>query len=110
MGNLPFLLRTEDGVIGVLVVRVGEIAMDRSAGFMLGDQGCRRNSRSCGRRCHQSPQQADRARDDAEVLRVKGWRGELRMGSGTGWMAGLYHPRVVTMGYDGLVAGAIVQC
>ena len=51
-------------MIGVLVVRVGEIAMDRSAGFMLGDQSCRRNSHSCGRRCHQSPQEAEGARDN----------------------------------------------
>jgi len=64
MGILPFLLSTDEGVVGVLVVRVGEIAMERSAGFMLGEQNCRRNSHSCGRRCHQSPQEAEGARDN----------------------------------------------
>ena len=38
MGNLPFLLSAVEGVASALVVRVGEIVMDRSAGFMFADE------------------------------------------------------------------------
>jgi hypothetical protein len=35
MGILPFLLSAAEGVAGTLVVRVGEIVMDKSAGFIF---------------------------------------------------------------------------
>lgn len=35
MGILPFLLSAVEGVVRALVVRVGEIVMDKSAGFMF---------------------------------------------------------------------------
>jgi len=38
MGILPFLLRAVEGVDNALVVRVGEMVMDRSAGFMFTDE------------------------------------------------------------------------
>ena len=38
MGILPFLLSAEDGVVSALVVRVGEMVMDKSAGFMFADE------------------------------------------------------------------------
>lgn len=42
MGTLPCLFKVEEGVTGVLVVRVGEMAMERSAGFMAGEESYRR--------------------------------------------------------------------
>ena len=38
MGILPFLLSAVEGVVRALVVRVGEMVMDRSAGFMIADE------------------------------------------------------------------------
>lgn len=37
-GILPFLLRAVEGVAGCLDVRVGEIVMDKSAGFIFAVQ------------------------------------------------------------------------
>lgn len=45
-GILPFLLSAEEGVIGVLVVRVGEIVIERSAGFMMGIERAAQLSRA----------------------------------------------------------------
>lgn len=36
------MFNAEEGVAGVFVVRVGEMAMDRSAGFIAGEESYRR--------------------------------------------------------------------
>lgn len=38
MGIFPFLLSAVEGVARALVVRVGEMVMDKSAGFMFADE------------------------------------------------------------------------
>jgi len=38
MGILPFLLSAVEGVASALVVKVGEMVMDKSAGFIFADE------------------------------------------------------------------------